>query len=98
MFLGTRVVVLSAEPARMAADIEIELPRPRTLELKTDARFGEYTRRIYHLLGMNDGKIMHSSGEQARAVRADSLPPRSGGEGNPAASLAATNHEVTARR
>jgi hypothetical protein len=52
VFLGTRVVVLTAEPARMAADIEIELPRPRTLELKTDARFGEYTRRIYHLLGL----------------------------------------------
>src|SRR5437667_11779191 len=52
VFLGTRVVVLTAAPARMAADIEIELPRPRTLELKTDARFGEYTRRIYHLLGM----------------------------------------------
>jgi NitT/TauT family transport system ATP-binding protein len=52
VFLGTRVVVLTAGPARMAADIEIELPRPRTLELKTDARFGEYTRRIYHLLGL----------------------------------------------
>ena len=52
VFLGTRVVVLTAGPARMAADIEIELPRPRTLDLKTDARFGEYTRRIYHLLGL----------------------------------------------
>jgi len=52
VFLGTRVVVLTAGPARMAAEIEIELPRPRTLDLKTDARFGEYTRRIYHLLGL----------------------------------------------
>jgi NitT/TauT family transport system ATP-binding protein len=52
VFLGTRVVVLTAGPARMAADIAIDLPRPRTLDLKTDARFGEYTRRIYHLLGM----------------------------------------------
>jgi NitT/TauT family transport system ATP-binding protein len=52
VFLGTRVVVLTAGPARMAADTEIELPRPRTLELKTDARFGEYARRIYHLLGL----------------------------------------------
>ena len=52
VFLGTRVVVLTAGPARMAADIAIDLPRPRTLDLKTDARFGEYTRRIYHLLGL----------------------------------------------
>jgi len=52
VFLGTRVVVLTAGPAGMAADIEIELPRPRTPDLKTDARFGEYTRRIYHLLGL----------------------------------------------
>jgi NitT/TauT family transport system ATP-binding protein len=52
VFLGTRVVVLTAGPARMAADIPIELPRPRTLDLKTDVQFGEYTRRIYHLLGM----------------------------------------------
>ncbi len=53
VFLGNRVVVLTAGPARMAADIPIELPRPRTLDLKTDPRFGEYTRRIYHLLGMD---------------------------------------------
>lgn len=53
VFLGTRVVVLTAGPARMAANIPIDLPRPRTLELKTDARFGDYARRIYHLLGMD---------------------------------------------
>jgi NitT/TauT family transport system ATP-binding protein len=53
VFLGTRVIVLTAGPARMAADITIELPRPRALDLKTDARFGEYVRSIYHLLGMD---------------------------------------------
>jgi NitT/TauT family transport system ATP-binding protein len=52
VFLGTRVVVLSAGPAKMADNFAIDLPRPRTLDMKTHARFGEYTRRIYRLLGM----------------------------------------------
>jgi len=52
VFLGTRVVVLTAGPARMADNFEIDLPYPRTLDMKTHERFGEYTRRIYKLLGM----------------------------------------------
>ncbi len=52
VFLGTRVVVLTAGPARMADNFPIELPYPRTLDLKTHEAFGEYTRRIYRLLGM----------------------------------------------
>ncbi|HVB47817.1 MAG TPA: ABC transporter ATP-binding protein [Burkholderiales bacterium] len=52
VFLGTRVVVLTAGPARMADNFEIDLPRPRALDIKTHERFGEYTRRIYRLLGM----------------------------------------------
>ena len=52
VFLGSRVVVLTAGPARMADDFEIDLPHPRTLDIKTHERFGIYTRRIYRLLGM----------------------------------------------
>ena len=52
VFLGSRVVVLSAGPARMADNFAIDLPHPRTLDMKTQERFGEYTRRIYKLLGM----------------------------------------------
>jgi NitT/TauT family transport system ATP-binding protein len=52
VFLGTRVVVLTAGPARMADNFEVRLPHPRTLDIKTHERFGEYTRRIYRLLGM----------------------------------------------
>ena len=52
VFLGTRVVVLSAGPARMADNFEVDLPHPRALDMKTHQRFGEYTRRIYRLLGM----------------------------------------------
>ena len=52
VFLGSRVVVLTAGPAKMADNFAIELPYPRTLDMKTHERFGEYTRRIYRLLGM----------------------------------------------
>jgi NitT/TauT family transport system ATP-binding protein len=52
VFLGTRVLVLTAGPARMADNIVIDLPHPRSLDMKTHERFGEYTRRIYRLLGM----------------------------------------------
>jgi NitT/TauT family transport system ATP-binding protein len=52
VFLGTRVVVLTAGPARMADNFEVDLPHPRALDMKTQERFGEYTRRVYRLLGM----------------------------------------------
>jgi NitT/TauT family transport system ATP-binding protein len=53
VFLGQRVVVLTAGPARMAADITIDLPARRTLEMKTSEAFGAYSREIYALLGMS---------------------------------------------
>jgi NitT/TauT family transport system ATP-binding protein len=53
VFLGTRVVVLTAGPARMADNFRIALPEPRRLDIKTSAAFGEYSRRIYRLLGLS---------------------------------------------
>jgi NitT/TauT family transport system ATP-binding protein len=52
VFLGTRVIVLTAGPARMADNFSVDLPHPRTLDMKTHEKFCDYTRRIYHLLGM----------------------------------------------
>jgi NitT/TauT family transport system ATP-binding protein len=52
VFLGTRVIVLTSGPARMADNFLVDLPHPRTLDLKTQEKFGDYTRRIYRLLGM----------------------------------------------
>ncbi len=52
VFLGTRAVVLTSGPARMADNIPIGLPAARSLEIKTTEAFGEYNRRIYRLLGM----------------------------------------------
>ena len=40
------------EVPRFVYNFEVDLPHPRTLDMKTHAKFGEYTRRIYRLLGM----------------------------------------------
>ena len=52
VFLGSQVAVMTAGPARMAAHFDINLPEPRTLDVKTTEEFGAYTREIYHLLGL----------------------------------------------
>jgi NitT/TauT family transport system ATP-binding protein len=53
VFLGTRAIVLTAGPARMADNIPIRLPEIRGLDIKATEAFGEYNRRIYRLLGMD---------------------------------------------
>jgi NitT/TauT family transport system ATP-binding protein len=36
----------------MADNFDVALSYPRTLDMKTQEKFGEYTRRIYRLLDM----------------------------------------------
>ncbi len=50
VYLGDRVVVLSARPARVREEIAIELPRPRGLEVKKSVRCLEYRNRIWDLI------------------------------------------------
>ena len=52
VFLGSHCAVLTAGPARMADYFAIDLPYPRRLDVKTTPTFGQYTQRIYRLLGM----------------------------------------------
>lgn len=46
VLLSDRVVVLSARPGEIAEIIDIDLPRPRTLEMLATPQSGAYTRRI----------------------------------------------------
>ena len=46
VFLGTRVLVLSPRPGRIADLIDIDLPEQRDIDLISTDRFGAYTRRI----------------------------------------------------
>jgi len=50
VFLGDRVIVLSARPGRIREDIRIELPRPRTLEIKKSAQCHQYRNTIWDLI------------------------------------------------
>ncbi|VWX57768.1 Nitrate/sulfonate/bicarbonate ABC transporter ATP-binding protein [Burkholderiales bacterium 8X] len=46
VYLGDRVVVMSRNPGRIAQTIDIDLPRPRGLEVRETPAFGQYTAQI----------------------------------------------------
>jgi NitT/TauT family transport system ATP-binding protein len=50
VFLSDVVFVMSARPGRLLEQISIDLPRPRTMEMMTDQKFGGYSLRIRALL------------------------------------------------
>ena len=53
VFLSDRVVVLSARPSRMIEALDIDLPRPRTLDIRTSPKFGEYALKLYKMLDIS---------------------------------------------
>ena len=50
VFLSDRVIVMSARPGRIAADFRIDLPRPRTVELRASEAFGKLNLEIFRAL------------------------------------------------
>ena len=50
VFLGDRVVCLSARPGRIREEVRIDLPRPRTLEIKKSMQCHEYRNHIWDLI------------------------------------------------
>lgn len=50
VYLSDRVLVMSARPGRLIADIEIDLPRPRDLRIKRDPRFVDLEGQVWDLL------------------------------------------------
>jgi NitT/TauT family transport system ATP-binding protein len=52
VFLSTRVIVMSPHPGRVVAEVDIDLPRPRTEETRTQPRYYELITEVrQHLLG-----------------------------------------------
>jgi NitT/TauT family transport system ATP-binding protein len=49
--LGDRVVVMTAHPGRIKAEVEVDLPRPRDpMEVRSDPHYVDLTQGIWHLL------------------------------------------------
>src|SRR5690606_38200744 len=46
VFLGDRIVVMSPRPGRIAEIINVDLPRPRRLEMINSEDFGNYVKRV----------------------------------------------------
>jgi NitT/TauT family transport system ATP-binding protein len=63
VYLADRVVVMTARPGRIREVIDIDLPRPRPLEIKRDPKFVQYTDRIWRLID--------EEGRKAKALDVD---------------------------
>jgi ABC-type nitrate/sulfonate/bicarbonate transport system ATPase subunit len=50
--LADRIVVFSARPARVKAEVPVDLPKPRSLETRLSREFADIKRRIWMELGL----------------------------------------------
>jgi len=55
VFLGDRVIVLSERPARIVEVVDVDLPRPRDLDILATEAFGKYAQRIRARFQMRRG-------------------------------------------
>jgi NitT/TauT family transport system ATP-binding protein len=55
VFLADRVIVLTPRPGAISDQFEVDLPRPRTLDVMTTERFGDYVRRVRAALSAQTG-------------------------------------------
>ena len=55
VFLGDRVMVMTPRPGKVEDMLEIDLPRPRSLDVMTTEKFGTYVRRIRKSLNAGGG-------------------------------------------
>jgi len=51
IFLSDRIVLMSPRPGRIALDLRIELPRPRTVDMKDTPDFIQYQKQLRALIG-----------------------------------------------
>lgn len=63
IFLSDRIVVMSASPGRLIADIKVALPRPRGQELLTTPAFTDIKRRCMDLIRIETTRAFEQQGE-----------------------------------
>jgi NitT/TauT family transport system ATP-binding protein len=56
VFMGDQVLVMSARPGRIAEVVDVDLPRPRTLDMMVDPKFAALVRHVRSLLDMGGEK------------------------------------------
>lgn len=61
VFVSDRILVMSHRPARIVADIRIDLPRPRTIELTRTQAFHDLTDRVGEALLDGSGQRVRES-------------------------------------
>jgi NitT/TauT family transport system ATP-binding protein len=72
VFLADRVIVMSASPGRVLETIEVDLPRPRPLTLRSHPDFVGYRERIWGLL---EEQVRASLNWQASDETVSAAPP-----------------------
>ena len=50
VFMADRVIVMSRPPGRILADVNVDLPRPRTFEILTGSKFATIKRDVLALV------------------------------------------------
>lgn len=64
--LSDRVVVLTQRPASIQKIISIDLPRPRSLKMRSSIEFAEYSQRVLSIFQAQG--ILHEGSETARRI------------------------------
>lgn len=56
VILSDRIFVMAAKPGRILEVVDIDLPRPRTLDMMVTPKFGRLVSRVRHLLELGSAK------------------------------------------
>ena len=70
VFLSDRILVMSPRPGTILGEVVVDLPRPRTLEIRESVEFLEQVVATRHLVGVRPGDD---------SLSADFTPPQKGG-------------------
>ena len=55
VLLADRVIVLTERPGKIAKIIDVDLPRPRKIDMISTDRFGEFEKKVRELMNVQSG-------------------------------------------